>query len=562
MNYDVLFFHPPAIYDFRNRPIFPGILGSTVEQIQFSKVPIGILSIADYLNRHGYKVLIDNLADRMINHKEFDIEEHIKNSSASIYGIDLHWHHHAQGAIEIARLCKKFHPASPVVLGGLTSTYFHEEIISNYTFIDAIIRGEAEKPFLEFVRSFEKYGKIMETPNLTFRKENNDIGITPLMPPSTTLDDFEFIRFDLLEPKTSVFDPNMQQRWSLAICRGCKYNCVTCGGSAYSYKKYFGMGHPSFRSPKKIIDDMKKLNDQGFNRIGLYQDPRMGGESYWKELMATIRKEKINIEQLTMDLLGPADEEYIREIATIGKPVVLYICPDTGNCNIRKAQGRNYSNEELLNTIKLCHRYHIPVTSFFSVGLTGETNETINEMWSLWDQLCILDKHAIKRGAVGNVGRSILMGGPIIGPIILEPGSLAFDYPDRYGYKLTYKNIKEYIDGLMQPSWHHWLNHETKQLSKDELLELILESTEQAIHRRAKNGLYNEKEASAALIKNKIDKMAVYEVNKIIGLFDTGEKDKRLTSLKEARNSLLEASPFKSDVYGYRKLILENCFYG
>jgi radical SAM superfamily enzyme YgiQ (UPF0313 family) len=148
MDYDVILIHPPAIYDFRNKPLFPGAL-ATVEHVQFIEVPIGMLSIADYLDRHGYKVIIDNLADRMVNNKDFDAEEHIKNSSARIYAIDLHFQHHAQGAIEVAKLCKKLHPDSLVIIGGLTATRFHEEIILKFEFVDAVIRSEAEKPFLK-----------------------------------------------------------------------------------------------------------------------------------------------------------------------------------------------------------------------------------------------------------------------------------------------------------------------------------------------------------------------------------------------------------------------------
>jgi B12-binding domain/radical SAM domain protein len=533
MDYDVLFFHPPAVYDFRRKPLFPGLLGSTVEQMQFSKVPVGLLSIADYLDRYGYKVLIDNLADRMIDDKNFDVEQHIKNTKAKVYGIDLHWHHHAQGAIEIARLCKKLHPESLVVVGGMTSTYFHEEIIDKYTFIDAVVRGEAEKPFLELIKAFERYGKLTDIQNLTYRK-NGEICSMPIMPPSNELDEFEFIRFDLLDPKTSIFDPVMQSRWSIPVCRGCIYNCITCGGSAYSYKKYFGMKKPSFRSPGKILSDMKKLNEQGVHRIGLYQDPRMGGENYWRELMSTLRREKLEIEQLTMDLLAPADEEYIREIATIGKPVVLYICPDSGNFGVRKAQGRNYSNEDLINTVKLCHRYHIPVTTFFSMGLSGETNETIKETWKLWDDLCNLDQAALRRGGFGNIGCSVLRGGPIIGPIIIEPGALAFDYPDKYGYKLLYSNLEEYIEGLSKPSWQQWLNHETEQMNKDALLEFIFESTANSIRQRAKFGLYDMAEAAAELHRVEIEKMTAHEVDRIMNMTDKNEKRERLQALKDA----------------------------
>jgi radical SAM superfamily enzyme YgiQ (UPF0313 family) len=58
-------------------------------------------------------------------------------------------------AIEIARLCKKLHPDSIVVLGGLTSTVFHEEIIRKHEFIDAVIKGEAEKPFVSFMEMLD-----------------------------------------------------------------------------------------------------------------------------------------------------------------------------------------------------------------------------------------------------------------------------------------------------------------------------------------------------------------------------------------------------------------------
>jgi len=144
MTYDAVLIHPPAVYDFRKLPLFPSAMGFTVEQVQFTKVPIGLISIADYLDRHGYKVVIDNLGERMVSDKDFDVEEHISNLTSEVFGIDLHWQHHAQGAIEIARICKKLHPESYIVIGGLTATCFHEEIISKYEFVDAVIRGVGE----------------------------------------------------------------------------------------------------------------------------------------------------------------------------------------------------------------------------------------------------------------------------------------------------------------------------------------------------------------------------------------------------------------------------------
>ena len=52
MNYDVILIHPPAIYDFREKAIFYGPIALTVPEStrQFIVPPVGMLSIADYLD--------------------------------------------------------------------------------------------------------------------------------------------------------------------------------------------------------------------------------------------------------------------------------------------------------------------------------------------------------------------------------------------------------------------------------------------------------------------------------------------------------------------------------
>jgi radical SAM superfamily enzyme YgiQ (UPF0313 family) len=306
-----------------------------------------------------------------------------------------------------------------IIIGGLTATCFHEEIIQDYKFVDAVIRGEAEKPFLQFLRALDEHKTIMDTPNLTYRKSEGQICVTPLMTLSDDLDEFEFTRFDLLDPQTSVFSPGTALRASLITCRGCIYNCVSCGASAYSYNKYLGRQKPAFRSPKKITDDIRKLNKQGITQIGLYQDPRMGGKKYWKELIAALHSEDLEMERLSVDLLTTADEEFIKELSTIRTELILYMCPDSGSEEVRKLQGRKYSDKDILNTIKLCHKYHMPVVVFFSIGLCGDNKEIMEETWSLWDSICQLNKIALDNGGVGNIGRNILLEGPILGHIII-----------------------------------------------------------------------------------------------------------------------------------------------
>ena len=539
-NYDVILFHPPAIYDFRNTPMFPGAFGRTVEGLQFTKVPIGMLSIADYLDRNGYRVILDNLGDRMTNSIDFDPERHIRECSAQIYAIDLHFQQHSQGAIEIARLCKKHHPNSLVILGGLTATCFHEEIIEKYDFIDGVIRAEAEKPMLKLVQAYEKNGKVTDTPNLTYRSHEGEIIITPMMDASNDLDDFEYTRFDLIEPKTSILSPDSVSRYSLEVCRGCTYNCTICGGSAYTYKKYLGMNKPAFRSPARIVRDIKKLNEYGIYFIGLFQDARMAGKKYWQELFSLLEKEKPYIERLSLDILAPVDEEFVKQASRTSGNLILHLCPDTGSDEVRKLLGRNYTSKKLLETIKLCHEYHVPVTNFFSVGLAGETEEHMKETWELWKKLDEMDHDALKKGHFGGVDSSVPIGGQILGPIVVDPGSRAFDDPEQYGYRLLYKNLEEYIEWLSRPSWHQWLNYETIVADRNTIVEMIHRSMEFTIDQREKYRFYNRQEAYFERCMIEADRVVVKNVDRIMDIKDPDERNKKIIMMRKNLDEMLK----------------------
>jgi B12-binding domain/radical SAM domain protein len=535
-SYDVILIHPPAIYDFRTRPIFHGPLGASVEQIQFNKVPIGMISIADYLDRHGYRVIVDNLNDRMIHAPAFDVEEHLEKMDASVIAIGLNFQQHSQGAMAIARRCKELHPESTVVMGGLTATRFHEEIILKYPFVDAVIRAEGEKPLLQLVRTLERKGSLAEVPNLTWRRENGVLDSTPLAPASRDLDEFEYTRFDLLEPKTSIYPPQAPPRYNMALCRGCVYNCAICGGSAYSYRTYMGMSRPAFRSPAKIVEDVRKLKEQGICFIGLFQDARMGGKRYWQELFEGLARESEGIERLSLDMLVPADEEFIKAAANIGPQVVMHLCPDTGSEKVRRRLGRPYGNEELMECIRLCHKHHLPVTTFFSAGLAGENPENVSETWNLWEALTALDGQSLRAGDL-----KVPHGGPITGPIVLDPGSLAFDEPERYGYLLRYKDLEEYIGGLSQPSWHQWLNYTTEELDNAALVDLVLTTVDFSINQREKSGLYSWYQAAAERLKTEADRVIVEEIERIMTLEEPLARKSAIRDLKDRHQNFLNS---------------------
>lgn len=108
---DLVLLHPPTVYDFRKKTILYGPVSDVVPSTPiFEMYPIGFTSLAEYLERVGYHVRIVNLAVRMLNDPHFDAEKLIKRMQSWLFGIDLHWLPHVQGAIEVARLVKNTIP--------------------------------------------------------------------------------------------------------------------------------------------------------------------------------------------------------------------------------------------------------------------------------------------------------------------------------------------------------------------------------------------------------------------------------------------------------------------
>ena len=487
MTQDVLLLHPPSVYDFRKRVMFPGPIAYTVGENtdQFIVPPVGMLSIADYLDRHGYRATVDNLGERMVADESFDPEEHLRKQSARVYGVGLHWSVHSQGAVEVARLLTLLHPESLVVMGGLTATMFHSEIIRKHAFVDAVIRGEAEEPFLKLMRGLDANRGLAPTPNVTHRSEGKVVE-EPMELPKAVIDDFEFTRLDLLSPRGAIFSPNMPPHWSVPVSRGCVYDCATCGGSSYTYRTYLRRAVPAFRSPKKVAEDLQKLSDQNVRYVFLFQDPRMGGAKYTGELVSTLRGAKPRIDSLTMELFSPAGEDYIRELSSIGVPLTLTISPESGNDRARMLHGRGYTGEALFTTIEACHKHAVRLMVFFMTGLANETRETAQEMWKLWERIYSTND------SFGTVMHSY---GPMV---LLDPGSRAFDHPAEFGYRLRSKTLEDYVGAMSSPSWHQWISYETKNLDRDALAALVVDSLENSIDVWERHGIYDRAMAEAA----------------------------------------------------------------
>ncbi len=535
---DLILLHPPTLYDFRT---FPGIYGPISDVVPstpiFEMYPIGFASISEYLERHGLKVRIINVALKMLKDEGFDVENLIKKNKPVAFGLDLHWMAHVQGALAIAEIIKKIHPETPVILGGLSATYYHDEILRQYPFVDFVLRGDStEKPLTQLLWAIKKRGDLSSIPNLTYRDGGNGIRINPLTYVPEDLNEISIDYRHIMKKVVRFMDPVGYQPFidwytypvtAVFTCRGCRYFCKTCGGSSFAFNLFANRKRPAYRDPKLLAEDVFNVSEHLHAPVMIIGDIFQPGEDYGYTFLDELKKRPIS-NHIAFEFFVPPTREQLERISQSVKNFNIEISPESHDEEVRRAFGRPYGNEPLERMIKDaieldCKRIDL----FFMIGLPKQTYQSVLDTVEYCRLLLKRFQHYNK----------IL---PFISPLapFLDPGSAVFEEPERYGYKLLYRTIEEHRRALLAPSWKYILNYETEWMSRDEIVSSTYEAGKRLNRLKAEFGLIDQKTAQS--VEERIDRAVkmIEEIDRIMSLPDEMERDKALRMIKSGTASL------------------------
>jgi hypothetical protein len=116
--------------------------------------PMGVFALADLLTRARYGVQIVHLGLEWILDRDFSIIEFIRaKSNIKVIYMPLFWHYQSYDVIRTAEKIKEVFPHIPLILGGFTASYFAAEIVTEFPFIDGVIKGYAERPIIDLTNA-------------------------------------------------------------------------------------------------------------------------------------------------------------------------------------------------------------------------------------------------------------------------------------------------------------------------------------------------------------------------------------------------------------------------
>jgi radical SAM superfamily enzyme YgiQ (UPF0313 family) len=486
-NNDIILIHPPYVLNKEKYAIFPmpwnlSHVGSTdyigrypVGQA-WNIEPLGFYTMKNFIKSNSdYTVDIVNLASLKHTVPESLIEKFknlhmkdrsilsdlvetiyprkviadIKNLKAELFAVDLHWLNYSQGAIEILKLLKQIHPDSYTVVGGLTASYFKDEIMKMFSFIDFLIAGDGCVPLLKLITQIKSKKDFSKIPNLSYR-ENGLVKKGPIH----FLNDFDFIQ-NKDKPVSSI-----------PAARGCPLQCITCGGSKYAFKNisnYKKIQVYSVEFIMKHLFDMAKEHKEK-QLVFLIHDPFFTlGKKSWAILLDEIKRNRLNIRFL-IEFFAPHSEEEIHSIAEKVPGSTIHISPESMDAEVRTFhKNLKYTNRELIMNMDIINNIDdLSMQIWFMAGLAKETRQSIDKTLSFvegyFKKLRNIEKNSIKYNEL----------------LFIDPGSFAFDFPHKCGYELINKSFLSHMESFEMPIFKYQINYRTEHQTRDQIFDSFI----------------------------------------------------------------------------------------
>jgi B12-binding domain/radical SAM domain protein len=527
---DVVLLHAPSVYDFRQEAILYGpIADFAPAPFAFEIFPLSYALLAEHLERAGYSVCILNLAQHMLDDPQFDAEKAIAALNPIAFGIDFHWLSHAQGALAVAQIVKTLHPETPVILEGFAASYYHRELI-RYPQVNYILRGDlTEGPLLQLIECLSLKRVPDQVPGLTWCTRSGQVAENDSVVWPTSSDD--------LAPGGNHSSLNYQKDYPSAvglIARGCISNCLTCGGSAYAYRRVHGRQAPGYRSPESLARDLRDFRCYDNGSVYVPCDITQPGMDYAYRFLQAMRGFP---KLICLDLLQPTPRKFLQDMAEALPHLALQISIGSHDSQIRQAVGKNYSDRAIEQTIEdvlslgcKCLNLH------FSVGLPHQDYDSVMATVAYCDD------------ALTRFNDDRLQ--PSIAPLVpfLDPGSIAFEEPERNGYRLRFHSLEDHRRALLAPTWKQVLNYETEWMTSNDIVRATYDATVAMARLRAKHGLISEESAKELETLVNQTRRLMAEIERVLALDDTEQLQDTLRELKPKIDAVNHAGSWKSDL--------------
>ncbi len=477
---DLFLLHAPSVYDFRERDDMLFAYLSDSDSVNVTSIyemyPIGWFSITQRLADRGFDAKIVNVASLMLMHPDLDVRRLLGRLEAPIFGFDLHWMTQCHGAVELAAVVKDVHPDALTIFGGISATYYADQLIS-YPSVDVVVQGyDTLEPVTELVATVRRGSRDFRSiPNLLYKSAGEVLvtGFThkPAANYNDARNDWSYYR------ETAAGGPSASKLIMTLPNTGCVHDCGWCGGSRFAYRNIMGVRKTLVQKDNDLIIEELRTMREAAKRTSIYalqcySENKVRMHAYL-DAVKEIGYKSVFFEQFN---LTPADT-----LRKMGESTASYIMlsPESHDPKISAAAGRGtYTMEQMEEWIPRALDAGVKgVMVWFFIGMPYQ------------DRQSVMDTIAYSERLIRKFGGWNAL--PLICPMVpfLDPGCRFFEEPERHGYTIFHRTLEEHRRAMVEPLWYRRLNYETRWLDRRQLQDVSYEAITRLVEIKGEFGV-------------------------------------------------------------------------
>jgi len=362
-----------------------------------------LLHLAAVLRDNNHKPIILDLNNAVVYRKKNKyldyckkiIIENLDKHKPDLVGINCLFSGIFPDLLEFAKTIKSHSPDLNIAIGGIHSTSFYKEILTNCKDIDYVAIGEGENTIVALADAIEKKdeNKLSEIKSFAFRDKKGKVKFNLERDFIEDLDSLPMPAWDLIDINQyamnleNYYNPkNLPLKYKAAIfsSRACPLACNFCDMFLVMGKKH------RKRSVKTIVDEIEFLNkDLGVNYFSFMDDQLTLNRGHVMQLCDEIMLRGLNIQFDTPNgvWINSLREDLIAKMVETGL-VKINLPIEHGDDYIRNTIiGKNLDREKIYEVTELCKKYNLMTSGYFIMGFPEDTDETLQNNYDMMIEL-------------------------------------------------------------------------------------------------------------------------------------------------------------------------------
>lgn len=413
---------------------------STSKYTRSISVPLGLLSIASYIESKGHKVKI---YDRSVS--KLKLDEVISVFNPGLCGISLVSYKSISDVIEIGNQLTKQN--IPVVLGGPLPSVLTELTLA-YDFVDAVSLGEGEETWAELVEYYNcKTGNLENIAGLAFKKGNEVIYTKDR--PFINLGTLPPLNWSLIEvEKYYQSSYGCKKMLYLYSAKGCPFSCTFC------YNKDFHKSCYRKRPLGMLLDEIRYLvTNHGMDGVYFADEMWCRNKEEMHEICDSLKNLRLDFVWGCQTRIGIFDDEDFSYMYNSGCRWIFFGI-ESGSRRILEQINKRIEYDKIEKTFADCKKANIACIGSFIAGFPDETIEDLKQTVELIKKL---DTSLINMNYL-----ALIPGSEIYKRLVTEGKYVEVDSLEKFGKRnpldkleYNYSNIPD-IDIKVVRAFYMW----------------------------------------------------------------------------------------------------------